>query len=145
MKKLVGSIIVSSFLAIAAVVGIGIWPQTESTPQAFEGNNPQTLASSSSSLNEGSIDESSDVPEAAPAHDSFHILPLPDRGDAAATADFVETVPAPAHDGFHILPLPEDVQNEAKADVADAPAHDDGFYILPLPWDTSESERELAR
>lgn len=84
MKKLIGSIVVSSGFAVAALVGIGIWSQGEDTTQAFEANNQQAITSSS-----------------APQRDGFYILPLAEDRSTVAKA-----VDAPRHDGFFILPLP---------------------------------------
>ena len=114
MRKLIGSIVVSSALAVAAVVGIGIWSEGEDTTQAFEANNQQAITSSS-----------------APQRDGFYILPLAEDRSTAAKADVVG---APQRDGFYILPLAEDRSTVAKADVVGAPQRD-GFYILPLAED----------
>ncbi len=139
MKKLIGSIVVSSGLAVAALVGIGIWSQGEDTTQAFEANNQQAITSSPSAPQrdgfyilplpeDRSTQLKADVVD-APQRDGFYILPLPEDRSTVAKAD---AVGAPQRDGFYILPLPEDRSTRLKADVADAPQHD-GFYILPLP------------
>ena len=88
MKKLIGSIVVSSGLAVAAVVGIGIWSQGEDTTQAFEANNQN---------------ESRELIATTPQRDGFYILPLPEDKSTVATADVID---APLPDGFYILPLP---------------------------------------
>ncbi len=88
MKKLIGSIVVSSGLAVAALVGIGIWSQGEDTTQAFKANNQN---------------ESRELTAPAPQRDGFYILPLAEDRSTVAKADVVD---APRHDGFYILPLP---------------------------------------
>ncbi len=65
MKKLIGSIVVSAGLAVAALVGVNIWSQAEDTTQAFELTAP------------------------APQRDGFYILPLPEDRSTVAKADVV--------------------------------------------------------